>query len=51
MREKNLNLEPRDWHGQYLEDREKDLAEGKYSLISLDEFEAFWPIYKGFKKY
>ena len=40
MSERNLNSEPPDWHRQYLEDREKAVAEGKDSFISLDEFEA-----------
>jgi hypothetical protein len=40
MSERNLNSEPPDWHRQYLKDREKALAEGEDSFISLDEFEA-----------
>ena len=39
MTERDLNSEPPEWHRQYLEDREKAIAEGKDSFISLDEFE------------
>jgi hypothetical protein len=40
MNEKEVNIEPPKWHGQYLEDREQALAEGKDSFVGLDEFEA-----------
>ena len=40
MSERNINSEPPEWHRQYLADREKALAEGEDSFISLDEFEA-----------
>lgn len=40
MSEKNLNSSPPDWHREYLEDREKALAKGEDTFISLDEFEA-----------
>jgi hypothetical protein len=39
MSERNLNSEPPEWHLKYLEDRERAIAEGKDSFISLDEFE------------
>ena len=39
MSQKNLNGDPPDWHLKYLEDREKDIAEGEDSFISLDAFE------------
>ena len=39
MSEQNVNLEPPDWHRQYLAEREKALANGEDSFISLDEFE------------
>jgi hypothetical protein len=39
MSERNLNSEPPDWHLKYLEDREKAVAGGEDSFISLDEFE------------
>lgn len=40
MSERDLNTEPPDWHRQYLDTRERALAEGDDSFISLDEFEA-----------
>lgn len=40
MSERNLNNEPPDWHREYLADREKALANGEDSFISLDELEA-----------
>ena len=40
MSERNINSEPPDWHRQYLADREKALAEGRDSFVTLDEFEA-----------
>ncbi len=40
MSERNLNGEPPEWHRQYLADREKALANGEDTFISLDEFEA-----------
>ena len=40
MSERNLNGESPEWHRQYLADREKALASGEDSFISLDEFEA-----------
>ncbi len=39
MSEINLNNEPPDWHGQYLEDREQALANGEDEFVILDEFE------------
>ena len=39
MSERNVNGEPPDWHLKYLEDREKAIADGKDSFISLDAFE------------
>lgn len=39
MSERNLNGEPPDWHLRYLEDREKAIAKGEDSFISLDDFE------------
>ena len=39
MSERNINGEPPDWHLKYLEDREKAVAEGEDSFISLDAFE------------
>ncbi len=40
MSERNLNSTPPDWHRDYLEDREKALANGEDEFISLDELEA-----------
>ena len=40
MSQKNLNNDPPDWHLKYLEGRERAIAEGEDSFISLDEFEA-----------
>lgn len=40
MTERNLNRESPAWHRDYLADREKALADGEDSFISLDEFEA-----------
>jgi hypothetical protein len=39
MSERNVNGEPPEWHRQYLKDREKAVAEGEDSFISLDAFE------------
>jgi Putative addiction module component len=39
MSERNLNGEPPAWHLRYLEDREKAIAKGEDSFISLDDFE------------
>ena len=39
MTERNVNLEPPDWHFKYLEDRDRAVAEGEDPFISLDEFE------------
>ena len=39
MSQKNLNSKPPEWHLQYFEDREKAIAEGEDSFISLDAFE------------
>lgn len=39
MSERNVNSEPPDWHLKYLEDREKAIADGEDSFISLDAFE------------
>ena len=38
MSERNLN-EPPDWHREYLANREKAIANGDDSFISVDEFE------------
>jgi hypothetical protein len=40
MSERNLNSEPPEWHREYLADREKAVANGEDSFISLDELEA-----------
>ncbi len=39
MSQKNVNADPPDWHLKYLTDREKAIAEGEDSFISLDAFE------------
>lgn len=39
MSERNVNGEPPDWHREYLSDREKAIANGEDSFISLDAFE------------
>ena len=39
MSQRNLNHVPPDWHRQYLEEREKAIAKGEDSFISLEEFE------------
>ena len=39
MSERNVNGEPPDWHLEYLNSREKAIAEGKDSFVSLDAFE------------
>lgn len=39
MSERNVNNEPPDWHRKYLSDREKAIATGSDTFISLDEFE------------
>lgn len=38
MTERNLN-EPPDWHREYLADRQRAVAEGEDSFITLDELE------------
>ena len=40
MSERGSNSEPPEWHREYLEDREKALAQGEDLFISLDELEA-----------
>lgn len=40
MSERSINGEPPAWHGEYLADREKAVANGEDSFISLDELEA-----------
>ncbi len=40
MSERNLNSEPPEWHRDYLVDREKAIANGEDSFISLDELES-----------
>jgi hypothetical protein len=40
MSERNSNSEPPEWHRKYLADRERALANGEDSFISLDELEA-----------
>ena len=39
MSERNVNGEPPDWHRQYLEDRERSVANNEDSFVSLDVFE------------
>ena len=39
MSQKNLNGDPPNWQLRYLENRERAIAEGKDSFISLDAFE------------
>lgn len=39
MSERNVNGEPPEWHREYLADREKAIANGNDSFISVDEFE------------
>lgn len=39
MSAKNVNGEPPDWHLKYLDDREKAVAKGEDSFITLDAFE------------
>lgn len=39
MSERNVNGEPPEWHREYLSDREKAIANGEDSFISLDAFE------------
>jgi len=36
----NLKNEPPEWHREYLADREKAIANGEDSFISLDELES-----------
>lgn len=36
---KNENVESPDWHREYLEEREKAIADGTDKFIDLDEFE------------
>ena len=40
MSERGTNSEPPEWHGKYLEEREKAVAEGRDSFVTLDELEA-----------
>ncbi len=40
MSERHLNEQPPDWHSEYLLDREKAVANGEDSFVTLDEFEA-----------
>ena len=40
MSERNTNSEPPEWHRQYLAERERSLANGEDSFITLDELEA-----------
>ena len=40
MSERGTNSEPPEWHGEYLEEREKAVAEGRDSFVTLDELEA-----------
>lgn len=47
MSQKNVNGDSPDWYLKYLEDREKAIAEGEDSFISLDEFEG--EIHNGLK--
>jgi hypothetical protein len=35
-----LGVGPPDWHGEYLRDREKAIAEGTDEFVELDEFES-----------
>lgn len=39
MTKRNVNNEPPDWHLKYHEDREKAVADGDDSFITLDAFE------------
>ena len=39
LSERNFNREAPEWHDEYLKDREKAVATGEDSFISLDEFE------------
>ena len=39
MSERNINNVPPRWHLNYLEEREKEIAEGTDEFISLDEME------------
>lgn len=40
MSERSANSEPPAWHGEYLGERERALAEGEDWFVSIDEFEA-----------
>jgi hypothetical protein len=40
MSDRSINSEPPDWHRRFLADRQRALAAGEDSFISLDEFEA-----------
>ena len=40
MSEREINSEPPDWHREYLSNREKAVANGEDSFITLDELEA-----------
>jgi Putative addiction module component len=40
MSERNTNSDPPNWHREYLADREKALASGEDTFITLDELEA-----------
>lgn len=39
MSERNVNEEPPGWHLEYLKNRERAIAEGEDSFITLDAFE------------
>lgn len=39
MSERNVNAEPPDWHREYLADRQRAVANGEDSFITLDELE------------
>ena len=39
MSARNVNSEPPAWHLEYLQNREKEIAEGNDSFESLNEFE------------
>lgn len=40
MTERDVNSQPPEWHRDYLADRERALARGDDSFITLDELEA-----------
>jgi hypothetical protein len=39
MSERNINADPPEWHREYLANREKAIANGEDSFITLDAFE------------